>query len=321
MLRAANNGTAFPDGDVNLADTGVSPFPGNMNQLVFKLSTYVETLARCGGIVPEFVNPKYVDASRTAFKKPTRLECMMQDLPRQLPPGSNVGFTTVSGGGDGPDGGRGMDCIRFYSPVKNNVVDAAKKQRAGGSAACASSGEAQVYETTCRLLRGVGVDLVAGVASDGGRGGGAHGDAQELSIKEADEVNDDVTKKSHDSYLVKEWLGIRVREYPRVVLPPQCSLTSDWCRACFQGNVTLTQRSTLLVKGEGNVVFRGNVVVDGALVVETGAEGEVVTVEDVEVRNKGWTFEPLEEDGAPEQWPEYVKIRGYHIVKHETTTI
>ena len=26
----------------------------------------------------EFVNPKYTDATRTAFKSPTRLECMMQ---------------------------------------------------------------------------------------------------------------------------------------------------------------------------------------------------------------------------------------------------
>ena len=26
----------------------------------------------------EFVNPKYTDASRAAFKSPTRLECMMQ---------------------------------------------------------------------------------------------------------------------------------------------------------------------------------------------------------------------------------------------------
>jgi UDP-sugar pyrophosphorylase len=28
--------------------------------------------------MPEFVNPKYTDASKSAFKAPTRLECMMQ---------------------------------------------------------------------------------------------------------------------------------------------------------------------------------------------------------------------------------------------------
>ena len=38
-----------------------------------------------GGLVPEFINPKYTDATKTAFKKPTRLECMMQDFPKLLP--------------------------------------------------------------------------------------------------------------------------------------------------------------------------------------------------------------------------------------------
>lgn len=30
------------------------------------------------GVVTEFVNPKFKDSTRTAFTKPTRLECMMQ---------------------------------------------------------------------------------------------------------------------------------------------------------------------------------------------------------------------------------------------------
>eukprot|EP00965_Chrysotila_dentata_P154464 5103590-Pleurochrysis_carterae.AAC.2 len=32
----------------------------------------------------EFINPKYVDAARTAFKSPTRLECMMQARAKTL---------------------------------------------------------------------------------------------------------------------------------------------------------------------------------------------------------------------------------------------
>ena len=158
-----------------------------MNQLVFKLSTYAKTLAECGGVVPEFVNPKYADETRTAFKKPTRLECMMQDLPKQLPPGSNVGFTMVVGGGDGQLGGRGMDCIRFYSPVKNNVADAVKKQRAGGSASCASSGEHQVYETMYRLLHGVGVKIL-----------------EDTHVNQSD-------SGEAKAYVEKEWLGVRLR--------------------------------------------------------------------------------------------------------------
>lgn len=74
LLRASG----FPDGDVNDEKTGFSPFPGNINQLVFKLGPYAEALNRTNGAMPEFVNPKYKDAEKTVFKKPTRLECMMQ---------------------------------------------------------------------------------------------------------------------------------------------------------------------------------------------------------------------------------------------------
>lgn len=69
-------------GDSNDA-SGVSPFPGNTNQLIFALDEYVATLEKTSGIVPEFVNPKYADVERTIFKSPTRLECMMQ-VPQRL---------------------------------------------------------------------------------------------------------------------------------------------------------------------------------------------------------------------------------------------
>ena len=37
-----------------------------------------KALERTKGVMPEFVNPKYADSEKTVFKKPTRLECMMQ---------------------------------------------------------------------------------------------------------------------------------------------------------------------------------------------------------------------------------------------------
>lgn len=55
---------------------------GNINQLLFRLEPYVKTLEKSHGIMGEFVNPKYADAAKTVFKKPTRLECMMQDYPK-----------------------------------------------------------------------------------------------------------------------------------------------------------------------------------------------------------------------------------------------
>ena len=42
------------------------------------------------GIIPEFVNPKYADESKTTFKSPTRLECMMQDYAKLLGSGAKV---------------------------------------------------------------------------------------------------------------------------------------------------------------------------------------------------------------------------------------
>jgi UDP-sugar pyrophosphorylase len=58
-------------------DEGYSHFPGNINTLVFKIPEYVTNLEKTGGIIPEFVNPKYANSDRTIFKAPTRLECMM----------------------------------------------------------------------------------------------------------------------------------------------------------------------------------------------------------------------------------------------------
>lgn len=69
---------------------------GNINQLVLKLDTYAKTLARTGGRIVEFVNPKYADNTRTKFKSSTRLECMMQDFPRELPDTAKVGFTSIN---------------------------------------------------------------------------------------------------------------------------------------------------------------------------------------------------------------------------------
>ena len=55
-----------------------APPAGNVNTLVLELSGYAAALTKTGGSMPEFVNPKYADATRLKFKKPTRLECMMQ---------------------------------------------------------------------------------------------------------------------------------------------------------------------------------------------------------------------------------------------------
>jgi len=40
-----------------------------------------------------FCQFRYTDSTKTAFKSSTRLECMMQDYPKTLPPSAKVGFT------------------------------------------------------------------------------------------------------------------------------------------------------------------------------------------------------------------------------------
>uniref|UniRef100_A0A803QXT6 UTP-monosaccharide-1-phosphate uridylyltransferase n=1 Tax=Cannabis sativa TaxID=3483 RepID=A0A803QXT6_CANSA len=61
LLRASSE---YPDGDVNSSETGYSPFPGNINQLILELGPYIEELTKTKGGIKEFVNPKYKDASK-----------------------------------------------------------------------------------------------------------------------------------------------------------------------------------------------------------------------------------------------------------------
>lgn len=144
LLRASG----FPDGDVNDPKTGYSPFPGNINQLVFQLDPYVKVLERTKGIMPEFVNPKYTDDTKTKFKKPTRLECMMQDFPIVLNTEEcqKVGFTSVS-------------ASLCFSPVKNATEDGVKLQASGTHPGTAATGEADQYTAFRRLLKSIGCNV------------------------------------------------------------------------------------------------------------------------------------------------------------------
>ena len=116
LLRATNE---FRGGDADDPATGFSPFPGNINQLVVGMAAYLAALEASAGVVGEFVNPKYKDpATRTDFKSPARLECMMQDLPHALDPSKDlVGFLTIN------------QVWAAYSPVKNSLAEAAADRK------------------------------------------------------------------------------------------------------------------------------------------------------------------------------------------------
>ena len=142
LLRA----TVSPDGD-QPNEQGHSMFPGNINILVVRMESYVKILERTQGIVAEFVNPKYADETKTSFKKPTRLETLMQDLPKLFGPDEKAGVSI-------------FDRRWCFSPNKNNIIDAAAKQTAGTPPESATSAESDFYLAGRMRLKAAGVSVV-----------------------------------------------------------------------------------------------------------------------------------------------------------------
>jgi UDP-sugar pyrophosphorylase len=138
--------TVNPAGDV-AEPNGFSRFPGNINLLVVRLEPYLRVLESSGGVIAEFVNPKFADASRTKFKKPARLETLMQDLPKSFVSGEKVGVTI-------------FDRVWCFSACKNNLTDAAAKVATNGPAESASSAENDFYLAGRMKLRAAGMEVI-----------------------------------------------------------------------------------------------------------------------------------------------------------------
>lgn len=142
LLRA----TVSPEGDVP-DERGFSLFPGNINLIVLRLAPYLRVLESSRGIIAEFVNPKFSDPERTKFKKPARLETMMQDLPKLFTSGEKTGVTV-------------FDRSWCFSACKNNLTDAAAKVAQNGPAESASSAENDFYLAGRMKLRAAGMEVV-----------------------------------------------------------------------------------------------------------------------------------------------------------------
>lgn len=214
-------------------EKGYSFFPGNTNTLVFKLQEYVANLERTKGVIPEFVNPKYADEARNKFKAPTRLECMMQDYPKLCQSKGSVGFTTY-------------DTWFSFSPVKNNIKDAAALFAKGMPSFGASAGEYDFYNWTIKVL-----EQVAGVQIE----------------KETDP---------------KEYCGLKLPFGAKILLDPTFALTLDELKQKFVGTNKISKNSTLILKGSSSKVENLNL--NGVLKVENGevATGDVTTEDKVE---------------------------------------
>ena len=260
LLRA----TVSPEGDVP-DEKGFSKFPGNINLLIVRLAPYLKVLESSGGVVAEFVNPKFSDATRTSFKKPARLETLMQDLPKNFTSGEKVGVTV-------------FDRVWCFSACKNNLADAAQKVAQNGPPESASSAENDFYEAGRAKLRAAGMTVE---------------DSPQVMLR-----------------------GVPFTTGPRVILRPSFALTLADVREKIQGG-RISGDATLIL--EGDVLLKNVTIPAGTSLIVHAKDGAPVSIEDVTAApNTHFTIQPLTDDEMQsEQVPEYLRIRGYRIVKNK----
>ncbi|GMI11233.1 hypothetical protein TrLO_g15552 [Triparma laevis f. longispina] len=149
-------------GDISEPNSPFSPYPGNANNLIFDFPKYFDTVKGPSlGVVNEFVNPKM--NSDGSFKKPTRLECMMQDFPYLIRDKASSGLCHNFAN---------LERWLTFSPAKNDLdsgrATASKGVRETGTLASAESdgyiasinklkatGEHEIEEGDWELLNGV----------------------------------------------------------------------------------------------------------------------------------------------------------------------
>jgi len=260
LLRA----TVSPEGDVP-DESGFSKFPGNINLLIVRLAPYLKALESSGGVVAEFVNPKFSDGTRTSFKKPARLETLMQDLPKNFTSGEKVGVTV-------------FDRTWCFSACKNNLTDAAQKVAQNGPPESASSAENDFYEAGRAKLRAAGM-----VVKDGPR--------QMLQ-------------------------GVPFTSGPRVILRPSFALTLADVREKIQGG-HISGDATLIL--EGDVRLENVTVPEGTSLVVHAQDSNPTALKDFTAPpTPRFVIQPLtEEEMNSDRVAEYLRIRGYRIVKSD----
>jgi UDP-sugar pyrophosphorylase len=258
LLRA----TVSPEGDVP-DESCFSKFPGNINLLIVRLAPYLKVLESSGGVVAEFVNPKFSDPTRTSFKKPARLETLMQDLPKNFTSGEKVGVTV-------------FDRTWCFSACKNNLTDAAQKVIQNGPPESASSAENDFYETGRAKLRAAGMRVE---------------DSPRQMLR-----------------------GVPFTTGPRVILRPSFALTLAEVREKIHGG-SISGDATLILEGD---VRLENVTIPEctSLVVHAKDDAPTALKDFTATSASRFTIQPLtDEEMQSKKVPEYLRIRGYRIVK------
>ncbi|XVF36996.1 hypothetical protein REPUB_Repub19eG0106800 [Reevesia pubescens] len=293
LLRA----TGHSDGDVN-CETGYSPFPGNINQFLGKKKMSLDHVIR---FILRYC--RYKDASKTSFKSSTRLECMMQDYPKTLPPTARVGFSVIGA----------------YAPVKNNPEDAAKysmsmdsKSRISGLGSSIHNGVTESISEREQLC--LKINFLLFLLHHMRYLKGIHITVQLLekwpyimrtvsSLKRLESQVKDPVQQVFNGQEVEVW--------PRVTWKPKWGMTFAEIKSKVNGSCSISQRSTMALKGRN--IFLEDLSLDGALIINSidGAEVKVGGL----IQNKGWLLESIDfkDSGNPEE----VRIRGFKINKLE----
>ncbi|CDJ45295.1 UDP-N-acetylglucosamine pyrophosphorylase, putative [Eimeria tenella] len=262
---------------------GYSLLPGNTNAIVLSLEPYLKALESSGGLVPEFINPKFKDETKTSFKSPARLESMMQDLPLQLSPEDKVGFVELP-----------RWCC--FSPVKNSVEDARKKAASDLPPESALSGEADLYYQNAQWMK---LAVACSSSSSSSSGGSSSGS---VVIAEPKPVC---------------FGGVKYQMGPKIVLCPSWAISLLQMKEKLQGaNVQIQQDSALVISGDVRI---HNLELDGALLLKADP-GASLVVESLSVRNAGWAFEPLSDAAAAAAAP-VEALRGFSVLRKEAKEV
>ncbi|KAL7069279.1 putative UDP-sugar pyrophospharylase [Cryptosporidium serpentis] len=269
-------------------NTGYSPFPGNTNILFIRLKPYLSALKRTGGIVPEFVNPKYTDSTKTTFKSPTRLECMMQDLPLLFGEEEKVG------------------CIQLerwltFSACKNSLAEAINKHKAGLGLDTASSCEGDYYAANAQLLR-----LIA--------------KKKGITCRIEESGKDPVTGElDYRSYLKDDIIvGLPVRNGANIIFHPSFAISYyELAERIESGPIFISAKSFVSV--EGDVTIKGKVFILGSVTIKA-APGCKIIIKNLTVNNKGSERYILSEEEL-KLASQDIQIRGYDFRHNEIRSI
>jgi len=242
--------TGDKKGDV-ANESGFSPYPGNTNSFILDHDLYCTILEDSKGAIPEFVNPKYTDDTKTKFKKPTRLECMMQEYPKLVVKHERACGMTQLGS------------WLAMRPVKNNLKDAKVKFEKVGAADCASSGEAAMYYMHRQYLRAAKVDV---------------GEAEKVEYEGIPVLNG-------AKVVLSPATGISLAQVKQAFVGGENIKISDRSTLVVEGDVTIKG-----LELDGALTLRArpgcSLVVESLKVTNTGCDFAPIDVNDVSIQEK-----------------------------------